>query len=772
MKIDSRSLRDILESYCKRGWYLFPIKRETKLPAIKDNLKLASNDIEQLLKWAEKFPKCNWGLSLAKSGLVAVDVDAKGLNPWEALCFHYGEPQTLKAASGSGVGSHYVFKAKVGKRYRGKIVKGIDVKHNGFIAIYPSIHPQTKNQYRFENPEESPADYEEWLAKLIEKDAVSPGKSSPVYKFAGAEWYKKIIGELKEKEFGYDQWVRLGMALHSAFQGSEDGLELYLDLTQGVNFQDGDLEKARHKWESFKSDGGGVGIGSFIFHARSLGCAIPTPSFEEDREAFGVADGENVGSEANDEEWKTNYYGHKFTENAEFIVKEINRRGFAMLGDAQEGTIIKHWTDSNGVEQFRTMNVEMFKNALKDHSLKTIGATCKAKLVPAAEIWLKSTKKSRYRNVVFRPDADFEDLNLWSGIPCAPIMNGDVSLVLELINVLCGGNEVKARYLTMWLAHMVQRPEEKCVIVPVIIGEQGTGKGLFTDGLLYRILTGSFYIRLDKPGTIKERFNAEQSRKFLTVLDEASWRGDHELVGIMKSLTGSSTMTVEEKFGGRYTIENYSRYIITSNDLESVRIEVSNRRYLVLESSNAWKGTGKFKELANALRGGNLHRAFYGYLLGLDISDFDPFMFPEALDTSGEDTKVLSMGPVGQFWYDKLFESDESEEGKLPFISKKPFIVIPKQGAFLLFQEYCQLARPYGKHFSIRSFLRETERLVPGLDKTDMPVRLAGKVIKVWGIDPQTFAEAFCKRLRITLPADFEPLALVDFGDFDNAQEI
>ena len=67
--------RDVLLHYCKRGFHLFPVKKETKRPAIKDNLNKASNDIDQLMEWDKKFPNCNWAISCAKSGLVAVDVD-------------------------------------------------------------------------------------------------------------------------------------------------------------------------------------------------------------------------------------------------------------------------------------------------------------------------------------------------------------------------------------------------------------------------------------------------------------------------------------------------------------------------------------------------------------------------------------------------------------------------------------------------------------------------------------------------------------------------
>jgi hypothetical protein len=714
------------------------------------------------MKWAAKFKGCNWGLSLSKSGLVAVDVDEKGINPWEALCFHHGEPQTLKAKSGSGIGAHYIFKAKPGIRYRGKIVKGIDVKHNGYVAIYPSVHPKTGLQYEWVN-DAPPGDYEKWLADLFEKGEGVHGKSSPVYKFAGSEWYKKIIDQIKERDLDYDTWVRLGMALHSAFGGSDEGLSLYLDLSEGASYKEGDSETARSKWDSFKVQGkdgvgGGVSLGTFIYHARALGCSIPAPGFEEDKEAFSELD---AGDPSSEEKWFENSYGHKYAYNAEFVVSEINKMGFAALTGAHLGRMVRHWTDAQGVEQFKMLLTEDFKNTLATYSLKTLGSNGHYKTIPASQIWLKSARKTSYREVVFEPYADFQDLNLWSDIPCEGL-KGDISPIVELIELLCGGDSVKAAYVIEWLAHLVQKPGEKCVVVPVLIGEQGTGKGLFTDGVLYRILTGSFYVRLDKPGVIKERFNSEQARKFLTVLDESSWRGDYELVGLMKSLTGNATMTVEEKFGGRYTIANYSRYIITSNTIDAVKIETSNRRYLVLESSTAWKGTDRFKKLAAELKRGELHRAFYEHLMNVDLSGFDPFEFPAHLDNAGEDTKIESMGQAGQYIADILYGNPD----EIFRPSKQIGTIVSKSELYEQFMNYNSRFKQWGKRYTSKAFTSELENLIPILKDREIVLRVGDKIHRAWQVSIYEFFMSFCARSRLVIPKDFDELEYLISEDF------
>lgn len=759
--IDTRPLREILEDYCGRGWFLFPIKRATKRPAIYNNLVDASNDIKKLMSWAKKFPECNWGISLAKSGLVAVDIDEKGLNDWQALEFHHGEPETLKAASGSGVGTHYLFKAENGLRYRGKIVEGIDVKHNGYIAIYPSIHPRTKRQYLFVNdlkPVTPPA----WLKKLITKK-VEEKKAEADYKI-GDSFYQKIVDQLKEKTFGYQEWVRLGMALHSAFEGSDEGLALFHGITEGVNYQDGDLEKATDKWNGFKANASGIGGGTFVHLARELGCEIPNPDFEADKDLFDAPIEEPIDERDEPPQWRTNVDGVTYTVHRKFLVDELNKEYAVMSGEG-EGMIIRHWTDETGVKRVKTLNQQAFRTAVAPLHYKEITDGVRGpnriKFYAAASVWIKSDFRQTFQEIVFRPNAPAECLNLWSPIPCER-KEGDVSLVLEFIeNVVCSGSPSKAAYLLDWLAHLMQKPEEKCTIVPTIIGEQGTGKGLFTDGILRAILR-NYYARIDKPGVIMERFNTEQSRKFLTVLDEASWRGNHELANVMKSLTGNDTMTVEEKFGGRYTIENYSRYIITSNDKEAIHIEPTNRRYFVLEISAGKRTDLKYYgALWDELRDGGMAGKFYDWLLKRDVSKFNPKQFPTHLDTLGQDTKVSSMGAVGAFWYDGLFENPQ------PLFNDGQYL--KKEEVYQAFLEYVDTTRHYQKGISRQKFWRETRNLIPLLkDRETRHLNGDGQFHRCVRALPFEVAQDFCRRNRLALPDTFDDLELVQEHEFNS----
>lgn len=96
------------------GWCLFPIRPGRKHPPLFDNnLALASNSTAQVWAWNVQFPGCNWGLSLAKSHLIVLDVDTKegkqGRESLDRLELEHGRlPYTRRVRTPSG-GEHIYF---------------------------------------------------------------------------------------------------------------------------------------------------------------------------------------------------------------------------------------------------------------------------------------------------------------------------------------------------------------------------------------------------------------------------------------------------------------------------------------------------------------------------------------------------------------------------------------------------------------------------------------------------------------------------------------
>ena len=165
-------LMDAAIQYAQRGWKVFPVKQNAKVPhpkLSKGGYKCATNDVELIKVWWTIDPNANIGLSLAESGLVCLDADTyKPDCSFDEIAQQYDIPMTLRQRSASG-GLHLIFNCLPGDKFPGQIGTSIDIKHNGYILLSPSVFKG--NKYAWENEEEiAPAP--QWL-KVQSADTLS-----------------------------------------------------------------------------------------------------------------------------------------------------------------------------------------------------------------------------------------------------------------------------------------------------------------------------------------------------------------------------------------------------------------------------------------------------------------------------------------------------------------------------------------------------------------------------------------------------------------------
>jgi hypothetical protein len=127
------------------AWCVFPIKRGQKHPPLFDNnLALASNSPTQVSAWGAQWPGCNWGLALARSHLIVMDVDQKpgkrGVLTLERLEQLHGPlPRTFEVRSPSG-GRHIYFHETNTVRHRMRVgAFGPDVDSTNYVLLPGSV---------------------------------------------------------------------------------------------------------------------------------------------------------------------------------------------------------------------------------------------------------------------------------------------------------------------------------------------------------------------------------------------------------------------------------------------------------------------------------------------------------------------------------------------------------------------------------------------------------------------------------------------------------
>jgi hypothetical protein len=89
----------------KYGWFVFPCRPRDKTPLTPHGVKDASDDIDQIAEWWERWPDANIGLACGPSRLVALDVDGDGggYDSWADLCLRLElDDETVTSQTGGG----------------------------------------------------------------------------------------------------------------------------------------------------------------------------------------------------------------------------------------------------------------------------------------------------------------------------------------------------------------------------------------------------------------------------------------------------------------------------------------------------------------------------------------------------------------------------------------------------------------------------------------------------------------------------------------------
>lgn len=759
------SLEAVLRRYIELGFYILPVYPKAKAPIGKDHFKTATNDIKKLLKLADENPGCNWGLMPRKSDLVVVDVDAHkgGLEVWDHI---KGEaPKTMTARTPRG-GLHLIFKAKKDLLYSNPFKdQGVDLQHSNIIVIHPSINADGV-QYAWID-ESVIAPFPQHLEEIFARKKGAEQKEPP--KLIGAKsFFEKVVVEIKKKELDYHTWLAIGMSLHSAMP-TDEGLGLWIEASKGPSWKEGDESLCASKWSGFTaSRPDGLSYRSLRFIAKDLGCEVPSLTLEEDKLAFASVR-QRIQLEAdNNPDWFVDDNGKTVTRHPEKVIEFLNAQGFFVMTDENSGTINRLIVRPDNFKEIHTLKQNDFSNLVdnrffKTWSLKANGDwVCKYNKI--SKVWLESQNRQEYRKIVFKPKDEKGCLNLWSPLPLSPIKGPkDVCApILDLIiNGIANGNLEKALWLIQWLAHIIQRPWERCSLVPVVIGDQGTGKGMLFDNLMKALLE-QYHYKIMTASTLMERFNWEQGKRLLTLIDEANWGGNHTEDAVLKGLTGSRFQTLEQKFGARLAVENYSRYAILSNNWNAAKIERSNRRYVVFETNPAYREKHDlFAQIASGLQDGALAHYFMDFLLNVNLEGFNPNAMVEFDDGEGHQAKIASNGVEALFWesyftdpWDKIWFQD----------------YLIKDYAYANFLSFAKKINTFEKNVTPTKFWKKTFEFF-GLKDPDEPrLRNGNKRFRTLKIGPQEAVGCFQKSLKLKFRVDFD-LEEVVFSDKEQLVE-
>lgn len=247
--------------------------------------------------------------------------------------------------------------------------------------------------------------------------------------------------------------------------------------------------------------------------------------------------------------------------------------------------------------------------------------------------WVKDQHKRLYERVDIYPPPTIcpkDCFNLWRGFMAEKMTldpDKDYQEGLEFIKAhilyMCNNEQACYDYLIKWIAHMFQVPAEKNGIIVLLKSIQGMGKDLIYR-FLERMIGYNQAVMIEDPAThVFGVYNNVLLNKLLVGLDEFSGAVGFKFSDRIKNLVTSPSIIIHGKNRHPLTLTSHTRYMSFTNTNYPLKIEKGDRRCFPVECLLPPPSTEYFDKLRGFLSDDGHCRAFYDYLMSIDIKKVD-----------------------------------------------------------------------------------------------------------------------------------------------------
>ena len=605
--------------YAKEGCYLIPIRpggKEIPQKSTGYNYNSASRTTGTLKKWfgpGGKFRGWNIGIACGrKNGVFAIDLDVKndkdGINQWEAQ-FKGVEMGPIQETPSGGRHILYRWTNESCRSTSGALAPDIDTRGgpenacSSHIVVYPSIIAgQTYEWLHWCEIPEAPSEVTSALGRTWKGNPVGRGNEgvgeTDVEEKVPIEQIRRMLETINPNDFSYDDWVHIGMAIHSQHPDDE-GRDTWKEwCKRGERYEPGEVET---RWDGFAPDGR-VRFGTLAYFAKEAGWVKQEDDVVPDRLSS--------------------------------IIDEMNMT-YAVTVTGGKFRIIREQPGSfEGDDRFTLMGIDDFKNSVANQKINFQDNNGKVKTRSVGEVWLAHERRREYPNGIHMvPGRDVDGYyNTWKGWRHEPDESKACALFLShIFEIVCNGEDELYQWVLDWMADAVQDPENPKGCCLVLRGEEGTGKGTFAE--IFGKLFIPHYTHITDQEHLMGKFNARIAHSLLVFADEVTYGGNRRAANKLKGMVTERFQTVERKGIELTTEMSYARYIIASNEEWVIPAGPQSRRWCVLDVSGDRRGEfNYFKQIQDEMANGgmealmhvlknrkitsNLYTSFYTSALG------------------------------------------------------------------------------------------------------------------------------------------------------------
>lgn len=242
--------------------------------------------------------------------------------------------------------------------------------------------------------------------------------------------------------------------------------------------------------------------------------------------------------------------------------------------------------------------------------------------VPFVFEWLKDPNIRAYQTMDTYPNVALcpkDCFNLWRPFEMESVKvwtedKEGIAFIINHIRIICGNDELAFNQVIKWMAHMIQRPEQKS-FMPQFISEPGAGKTTVYE-LLQKILGEDKCLLTNTPSVdVWGPFNALMAGKFLVCIDDPEIL-DQNFHEQMKGIILGKTLRIQKKGLDSFVEKSFIHLMTATNQLNGIMRESKDeRRTLTIRSSDELIGNlDYFAKLRTYIDNINSIKTFYEYL--------------------------------------------------------------------------------------------------------------------------------------------------------------
>lgn len=490
-----------------------------------------------------------------------------------------------------------------GKESAHVIIKG-DMKD--FIVDYIPSNSQCIEDFLFIKNE----------TKEITTKKTKPTKQS--IKKVGKRIMNCLINTLNQldhdKAKRYERWLNIGIIIYNETNGSDEGLELWVEYNKThipLSFNE---RECYDKWKTFSKRDDGLTIKTLKHYAKEdigeklilgrmndLSCKI----------SYFDVDEINHDNEVEARQFILDTVGYLRNGGSSFYITKNFRDGTIEFQDISKSSLLNDLSVYGNKIYNRLLNDSEFR--------KMITYDCK-KFLP--------TNKENYRANKDKIFNTFTGFPVWNYEYEDEI---DLTLILDHIKeILCKGRQDIYNFFLGWLAKIVQKPEEKTMVCVLMKSEQGAGKGSFWDWFCEDILGFNNSVSNTNIDKVLCKFNCLTLNKLLVICNETkNYSVAHSEAGQLKSLITDKRQTIEKKGCDPIEVDDFINIVICTNNNYSIKVTLDDRRFFCIEVDDKYcQNKEYFNKLYNVLDKKHA-KAFYDFLMAYDWKTyFNPNSIP------------------------------------------------------------------------------------------------------------------------------------------------